>query len=77
MAGIMQMAFSNRCIFLNENIKISYIFFLNLFFQVYLTLNMSTMVQIIVWNRKGDKPLSDQMMTQFTDAYMHHLTPMS
>ena len=25
----------------------------------------------------GNKPLSDLMMTQFADAYMHHLAAMS
>ena len=39
--------------------------------------NMSTLVQIMVWCRTGDKPLSDPIMTQFADAYMHHPTSMS
>ena len=32
--------------------------------------NMSTLVQIIARRRPGDKPLSEQMLTQFTDAYI-------
>ena len=30
------------------------------------------LVQIMTWSRKGDKPLSEPMLTQFTDAYMQH-----
>ena len=25
-----------------------------------------------VWHRMGDKPLSEQMLTRFTDAFMRH-----
>ena len=28
----------------------------------------------MVWHQKGDKPLPEPMMTQFTDAYMRHET---
>ena len=38
---------------------------------------MSAFVKIMVSCRTGDKPLSDPMMTQFTDEYMHHLTSRS
>ena len=27
---------------------------------------------IMAWHQKGDKPLSEPMLTQFTDAYMRH-----
>ena len=30
------------------------------------------LVQIMAWRRPGDKPLSDPILTQFTDAYMRH-----
>ena len=33
--------------------------------------NMPASVQIMAWRRTGDKPLSDPMMTQFTDAYIY------
>ena len=29
-------------------------------------------VQIMAWRRIGDKPLSELMLTRFTDAYMRH-----
>ena len=34
--------------------------------------NKPALVQIMVWRRPGDKPLSEPMLTQFTDAYMRH-----
>ena len=30
--------------------------------------SMSALVQIMAWRRPGDKPLSEPMLTQFTDA---------
>ena len=32
--------------------------------------NKSVLVQVIAWHRTGDKPLSEPMLTQFTDAYV-------
>ena len=32
--------------------------------------NKPALVQIMTWCRAGDKPLSEPMMTQFTDANM-------
>ena len=32
--------------------------------------NKAVLVQIMAWRRTGDKPLSEQALTQFTDAYM-------
>ena len=32
--------------------------------------NKSALVQVMAWRRTGDKALSVQMLTQFTDAYM-------
>ena len=34
--------------------------------------NMSALVQIMARRCPGDKPLSEPMLTQFTDAYMWH-----
>ena len=35
--------------------------------------NKPTLVQVMVWRRTGDKPLSEPMMAQFPDAaYMRH-----
>ena len=39
--------------------------------------NKSALVQVMVWGRAGDKPLSDPMMTQFTDAHIRHSISMS
>ena len=39
--------------------------------------NVPALVQIMAWRQTGDKPLSEPMMTQFNDAYMHHLASMS
>ena len=30
------------------------------------------LVEIMAWRRIGDKPLSEPMLTRFTDAYMRH-----
>ena len=60
-----------KCIFLNENVRI--------FIQISLKFvpmgsndNKSALVQVMAWRRTGDKPLPEQMLTQFTDAYMRH-----
>ena len=34
--------------------------------------NKSVLVQVMAWRRIGDKPLSEPMLTQFTDGYMRH-----
>ena len=34
--------------------------------------NIPALVQIMAWCLPGDKPLSEPMLTQFTDAYMQH-----
>ena len=34
--------------------------------------NNPALVQIMAWRWIGDKPLSDPMLTQFTDKYMWH-----
>ena len=35
------------------------------------------MVQVMAWRRTGDKPLPEQMLTKFPDAYMRHSEEMS
>ena len=34
--------------------------------------NKSALVCVMAWRRTGDKPLPEQMLTQFTDAYVRH-----
>ena len=34
--------------------------------------NNTALVQIMAWRRIGDKPLSEPMLIQPTDAYMRH-----
>ena len=34
--------------------------------------NNPALVQIMAWRRIGDKPLSESMLTSFTDAYMRY-----
>ena len=34
--------------------------------------NIPALVQIMAWCQSGDKPLSEPMLAQFTDAYMRH-----
>ena len=59
-----------KCIFLNENIWISNKISLK-YVPWGLIDSMSALVQIMVWRRPGDKPLSEPMLTQFTDTEPH------
>ena len=34
--------------------------------------NKSASVQVMAWRRIGDKPLPEQMLIQFMEAYMRH-----
>ena len=34
--------------------------------------NKSALVQVMAWRRTDDMPLSEPMLTQFTDAYLRH-----
>ena len=65
-----------RCIFMNEKfcilIKISLKFTRKGAID-----NNPVLVQIMAWRRIGDKPLSEPMLTRFTDTYMQHLMEMS
>ena len=39
--------------------------------------NNAALVQAMAWRRTGDKPLSESIMTQYTDTYMQHYGEMS
>ena len=60
-----------KCIFLNAKfcilIQISMKFVPRGWFG-----NKWALVQIMAWRRTGDEPLSEPMLTQFTDAYIWH-----
>ena len=59
-----------KWIFLNESSRI--LIKMSLKFVLSPVDNNPAMVQIMAWRRPGDKPLSEPMFTQFTDAYMRH-----
>ena len=56
-----------RCIFVNEKcgilIRIALTFVSN---------NKPALILIMAWRRIGDKPLSERMLTRFTNVYMRH-----
>ena len=60
-----------KCIFLNENVRISIDISLKFVPEGPIN-NIPALVQIMAWRRSGDKPLSESMMTRFTDAYVRH-----
>ena len=64
-----------KCIFMNENIWISINISLK-FVPKGEIKNIPALVQIMAWRQPGDKPLSDPMMAQFTDAYVRHSASM-
>ena len=57
------------CIFLNENVSISIKISLNYVPKGSMNI-IPALIQIMNWRRIGDKPLSEPMLTRFTDAYM-------
>ena len=65
-----------KCIFLNENLYISIEISLKFVAKGPIS-NIPALVQIMAWRRPGDKPLSEPMLTQFTDAYKRHWGEMS
>ena len=65
-----------KCIFLNENDRIPIRISLK-FVPLSPIYNKSTLVQVMARCRTGDKPLSEPMLTHFTDAYMPHQGDMS
>ena len=60
-----------KCIFLNRNYKIPFPISLK-FVPRSPTDNKPALVQVMAWCQTGDKPLSEQMLTQFKDACMWH-----
>ena len=60
-----------KCIFLNEKfcilIRIS-----RKLLPKGLINDTWTMLQVMAWRRIGDKPLPEQILIQFADAYMRH-----
>ena len=60
-----------KCIFLNEKFDISIRISLKFVHKGPID-NKPALVQVMAWRRTGDKPLSEPMLTRFTDAYMRH-----
>ena len=65
-----------KCIFLNENVRISIDISLKFIPNGPID-NIPALVQIMAWRRPGDKPLSEPMMVWSADAYMLHSASMS
>ena len=63
-------------IFLKENVEISIKISMKFVPKGPIN-NIPALVQIMAWRRTGDKPLSEQMMTQLNDAYMPDSASMS
>ena len=64
------------CIFLDENVRISIKISPNFVPNGSIN-NIPALVQIMAWRPIGDKPLSEPMLTRFTDASMRHYGEMS
>ena len=60
-----------KCIFLNENVRISIKISLK-FVPKGPIGNKSALVQVMAWRWTGNKSLPAPMLTQFIDAYMRH-----
>ena len=60
-----------KCIFLNENDKILIRISLKFVSKSPID-NKAALIQVMAWHRAGDKPLSEPMLTWFTNAYMRH-----
>ena len=62
--------------FLNENVWIPIKFLLKYVPKGPIN-NIPALVQMMAWCWTGDKPLSEPMMTQFSDTYMRHSASVS
>ena len=62
-----------KYIFLNENDNIAIEISLELVPRGPIN-NKSALVQVMAWHRTVAKPLPEPMMTQFTDAYIRHVS---
>ena len=60
-----------KCTSLNENDRIPIQISLKFFPRSPIDYKPA-LVQVMAWRRRGDKPLPEPMLTQFTDAYMRH-----
>ena len=60
-----------RCIFVNENVCISFENSLKFVAGGPIN-NTATLVWIMAWHRIGDKPLSKPMLARFNDAYIRN-----
>ena len=70
MAAISQTTFSNA-IFVNE--KLCILIKISLKFVPKGPIDKNpVLVYIMAWRRIGDKPLSEPILTRFTEAYMRH-----
>ena len=58
-----------KCIFMNENLCIM-IHLSPKFIPKSPINHIPPLVQVMAWCQSGDKPLSEPMLTQFTDAYI-------
>ena len=65
-----------KCNFLNENVWIPIKISLKFVPKSPIN-NIPALVKVMAWRRTGDKPLSEPMMAQFNDVYMHHSASMS
>ena len=65
-----------KWIFLNENVSILNNISLKFVPKGPIN-NIPALVQIMAWRRPGDKPLSEPMMADFTEAYMRPPASMS
>ena len=73
MVAISQKTFSNA-VFINENFCVLIPISLKFIPKGPID-NKSSLVQVMAWCQTGNKPLSEPMMTQFTDTYMWHTGP--
>ena len=67
----MAAVYNLKCIFLNENDTITIKISLKSVPRSPID-NKPALVQVMAWRQTGDKPLTEPMLTQFTDAYMQH-----
>ena len=61
-----------KCIFLNENDRIPIQISLKFVPRSPIDNKPALVIQVMAWRRIGDKPLTEPMVVQFTDAYMQH-----
>ena len=60
-----------NCIYLNENDRILIQISLKYVPRCPID-NKAALVQVMGWHRIGDKPLSEPVLTRFSDAYIRH-----